>query len=164
MMRIWMQQSVNLCKCTTTGFIREGKQNWILLLNVLKMRKNSEEELSCAHKLLNLDPYHFKARIIVEISKCNSPLLAFSTELSEEQERLQAKGYDIGKYYEIPERRDFIKGLSDFMDSLVGFKYYNAAVRIGESFMDYYTNDNTGSRYYLMHLYAMLGEDAKANA
>lgn len=42
------------------------------------------------------------------------------------------------------------------MDFLIGFKYYNVAVRIGESFMDYYTNDNTGSRYYLMHLYACL--------
>ncbi|MGM9941028.1 MAG: hypothetical protein ACI32N_03430 [Bulleidia sp.] len=145
--------------------IRSGRKTKLdIAIERFEKAKNPKEALSCAYKLLKLDPYHFKARIIVEISKCHSPVLAYSNVLSEEKERLHAEGYEVGKYYEIPETRDFIRGLYDFMDLLVGFKRYNEAVRIGESIMKYNTNDNTGSRFCLMHLYALLEEDVKANA
>lgn len=115
-----------------------------------------------AYGVLKYDPYHFDARWIIEFNKTKDFLGTYEKLLNEDEIRLAKEGYETGKYYSIYETREFIQKLYEYMELLIEHEYFEKAIETGEKIMRLNENDNTGSRFHLMHLYAYLDKEQEA--
>ena len=81
-----------------------------------------------------------------------------------EKKRLEKEGYfdkeNIGRFYGIFETRPYIRGLYTKASNLCNDGKYKRAIEVCKEILKLNENDNTGSRYLLMALYAII-EDEK---
>ena len=82
-----------------------------------------------------------------------------------EKKRLEEEGYfdkeNIGSFYGIFETRPYIRGLYTKASNLCNDGKYKRAIEVCKEILKLNENDNTGSRYLLMALYAII-EDEKS--
>ena len=82
-----------------------------------------------------------------------------------EKKRLEEEGYfdkeNIGSFYGIFETRPYIRGLYTKASNLCNDGKYKMAIEVCKEILKLNENDNTGSRYLLMALYAII-EDEKS--
>lgn len=143
--------------------IRSGYKSKIdIALERFNNARGIEEKVKRAYGVLKYNPYHFDARWIIEYNKTGNELETYQKLLKEDEIRLEKEGYEKGKYYLIYETREYILKLYEYMELLISYDIFEAAVVIGEKIMRLNQNDNTGARYHLMHLYAYFDETQKA--
>lgn len=86
--------------------------------------------------------------------------------LKDEKATLELEGYfekeDIGHFYETFETRPYIRVLFQQMTNLIDQGRMKKAISVAEEIIRLNESDNTGTRYYLLGLYAHFEDEGKA--
>lgn len=136
------------------------------LLSEAEDASSKSEALKLAKEAYKVSPECFDAILFqVELEDDFFRAEEFLNEgLKKEKERLQKQNYfqknNIGRFYGIFETRPYINGLSVKAHQLAVGGKYKLAIDTSKEVLRLNSSDNTGIRYLLMALYAML-EDEK---
>lgn len=136
------------------------------LLEEAENAKTMKEAKRLAKKAFETSDACFDAKLfladIEENSLKSNKILDEGLEF--EKKRLEKEGYfdkeKIGRFYGIFETRPYIRGLYTKASNLCNDGKYKRAIEVCEEILKLNENDNTGSRYLLMALYAII-EDEK---
>ena len=135
------------------------------LLEKASNAKSKKEAISLAKKAYNTSNACFDAKLflfdleenMVKANKILDDSLAF------EKKRLEQEGYfdkeNIGHFYGIYETRPYIRGLYIKVKTLSEAGKYKKAIEVCKEILKLNNHDNTGVRYMLMALYALLEEE-----
>lgn len=135
------------------------------LLEKASNAKTKKEAISLAKKAYNTSSACFDAKLFlfdleentVKANKILDDSLAF------EKKRLETDGFfdddNIGHFYGIYETRPYIRGLYIKARTLSEAGKYKKAVEVCKEILRLNNKDNTGARYMLMALYALLEEE-----
>ncbi len=136
------------------------------LLEEAENAKTMKEAKRLAKKAFETSDACFDAKLfladIEENSLKSNKILDEGLEF--EKKRLEKEGYfdkeNIGRFYGIFETRPYIRGLYTKASNLCNDGKYKRAIEVCKEILKLNENDNTGSRYLLMALYAII-EDEK---
>lgn len=136
------------------------------LLEEAENAKTMKEAKRLAKKAFETSDACFDAKLfladIEENSLKSNKILDEGLEF--EKKRLEKEGYfdkeKIGRFYGIFETRPYIRGLYTKASNLCNDGKYKRAIEVCKEILKLNENDNTGSRYLLMALYAII-EDEK---
>lgn len=135
------------------------------LLEKASNAKSKKEAVSLAKKAYNTSNACFDAKLflfdleenMVKANKILDDSLAF------EKKRLEQEGFfdedNIGHFYGLFETRPYIRGLYIKARTLSEAGKYKKAIDVCKEILRLNENDNTGARYMLMALYAVLEEE-----
>lgn len=135
------------------------------LLEEAENAKSIKEAKSLAKKAFATSNACFDAKLFLADLEENS--LKSNKILNEglefEKKRLEQEGYfdkeNIGSFYGIFETRSYIRGLYTKAKNLSEEGKYKKAIEVCKEILKLNENDNTGTRYLLMALYAIIEEE-----
>ena len=135
------------------------------LLEKAEKSKSKKQAIKYAKEAYDMCPDCFDA-ILFQVHLEDNPLKRMkllNEGLEFEKDRLEEKGYfekeNIGHFYEIFETRPYIRGLYAKADYLILDGKIKQARNICKEILRLNQNDNMGSRYLLMAIYAYLEEE-----
>ncbi len=135
------------------------------LLEKAKNAKSKSQAIKYAKKAYDLCPACFEA-ILFQTDLEDDPLKKWELleeGLKVEKKRLEEEGYfkkdNIGHFYTIFETRPYIKGLYVKADTLILDGKIRQAIDVCKEILRLNESDNTGARYLLMAMYALLEEE-----
>lgn len=135
------------------------------LLEKAENAKSKKQAIKYAKEAYNLCPDCFDA-VLFQIRLEDNPLKRWSLlneGLEFEKKRLENEGYfkkdNIGHFYGIFETRPYIRGLCAKVDCLLLDGKVKQAREVCKEILRLNKNDNTGSRYLLMAIYAYFEEE-----
>ena len=130
------------------------------LLEQAHEAKSEKEKMKLVKQALAVCPDCLDAKLILA-TESNRPIKVFQNVfkcISEEKERLKKEGYfakdNIGHFYLIYETRPYIRAMYNLAHMYANAGMINKAILLAKEIIRLNENDNTGTRYLLMGLYA----------
>lgn len=128
---------------------------------------DEQAALRLARKALKMEPDDLDAELIILNCESDDPE-TFLTRLRQLIDKgklgLQKQGFfdenSVGRFWQILETRPYIRLKAQYAIALMEIGKMRAAAREAEEIIALNNDDNTGNRFFLMHLYAFL-EDAQ---
>lgn len=140
-------------------------------LELAEKTDDKKSALKYAKKALLLDPDNLDAELMVADMTARDAidlLEKLEHAVAHGSQVMEARGYtdekSIGNYWNILETRPYMRLRDRYMATLKECGMIRRAVSECEEMMRLCENDNLGSRFILMHLYALLEEEEKALA
>ena len=124
--------------------------------------KSGKEEIKLVKKALEVDPDCLEAKIILALNQDDFMKVYHDLEqaLEDEKNRLQKLGYfkkeNMGHFYGIFETREYIKAMNSLARIYANDGLIGKAIKLAREIIRLNENDNTGTRYLLMGLYAYM--------
>jgi len=130
---------------------------------------NLAVKLKYARKALQLDPDNLDAeRTIINYSTKTiyETIPLFQNAINHGKDVMAKMGYadDVGEYWGIFPTRPFIRMYCEYAQALIDCRMMRRAADALEEIIRLNTDDNTGRRFQLMHIYAYLEDEEKALA
>ena len=140
-------------------------------LELSETADTAEEALRYAKKALKLDPDNLDAEGYVAAFSAKDAFDAvkkFEAALEHGKRVMEKQGYFaeecIGSFWLIHQTRPYIRLAQGYVDYLIEACMFDAAIHEAEDIIRLNETDNTGTRYTLMALYAMAGDEERALA
>lgn len=131
--------------------------------------QTQKQALKYAEKALALEPDNFDAQIAVaELSAKGSEELIkkYKELITAANKKMKAEGWFseeyIGDFWGIYETRPYMHLRLSYLNALINFSMFKAAVAECEDLLRLCENDNLGVRYRLMHLFAYFEDETGA--
>lgn len=128
-----------------------------------------EEALRFAKKALKLDPDNLDAESLVVALTAKDPfdmIKKYEAAIDHGNKVMEEQGYYDeeyeGEFWHVHQTRPYMRLRLAYIDALIEACMFDAAITEAEDLLELNDGDNTGMRYMLMSLYALVGDEYSA--